>query len=115
MELNAVVDEMDALVSKGAIVEAAERYIAPSGVTTDFDGTVTRSREQMVAKMRGFRDAIARVNEIQRHGVLSGGDVTMSEYTFDFDMKDGSHVLWHEIIRREWRNGLVVAEQYFKA
>jgi len=55
------------------------------------------------------------VNGIHHHHSVSNGDVSMSEYTFDFDMKDGSKILWHEVLRRVWSNGKVVEEQYFKA
>ncbi len=52
-------------------------------------------------------------NEITLHYAVAGDDVSMSEYTFNFDMKDGSNILWHEIIRRVWKDGKVVDEQYF--
>ena len=45
----------------------------------------------------------------------SSGNVSFAEFTFDFDMKDGSKILWHEIIRSVWENGLIVEEQYFKS
>jgi len=28
-------------------------------------------------------------------------------------MKDGSKILWHEILKREWKDGKVVKESYF--
>ena len=114
MNLKTTVEQMDAIVLKGQIVEAVDQYFDANAVTEDFDGTVTRDKAQMLEKMRGFAGAIQKVNQIRLHKRLVDGDVSMSEYTFDFDMKDGSHVLWHEIIRREWRDGLVVKEQYFK-
>jgi hypothetical protein len=114
MDLNAIVGQMDDVVSKGRIVEAVEQYFDANAATRDFDGTLTRGKAQMLDKMRSFAAAIEKVNEIRLHRRLVDGDVSMSEYTFDFDMKDGSHVLWHEIIRREWRDGLVVNEQYFR-
>lgn len=44
-----------------------------------------------------------------------GGNTTMSEFTFDFDMKDGSKIYWHEIIHRSREDGKVTAEQYFNS
>jgi len=70
----------------------------------------------MVAKMEGFLGGIAKVNGITLHHTLVGDGVTASEFTFDFDMKDGSKIYWHEIIRRVWNtDGLVVQEEYFNA
>ena len=45
-----------------------------------------------------------------------GSNMTCVVFTFDFDMKDGSKVFWHEIIRRVWNaDGKVVQEEYFNA
>ena len=68
----------------------------------------------MLAKMRGFAGAIARVNGITLHHVSLNGNVSFAEFTFNFDMKDDSNILWHEILRTVWQNGQVVEEQYFK-
>lgn len=114
MSSKAIVEQMDAVVSQGQIVDAVEQYFDARAVTEDFDGTVTRNKTEMLDKMRRFAGGIRQVNRILLHGQLVNGNVSMSEYTFDFDMKDGSRVLWHEIIRREWKDGLVVKEQYFK-
>jgi hypothetical protein len=44
------------------------------------------------------------------------GNVSASEFTFDFTMKDNSAIYWHEIIRRIWSDkGEVVQEEYFNA
>jgi hypothetical protein len=44
------------------------------------------------------------------------GHVSASEFTFDFDMKDGSKIYWLEIIRRVWNaEGKVIQEEYFNA
>lgn len=113
--LTAIVAAKNAMVLKGQIVEATEKYFAEDVATTDFDGTVTSGKAAMVSKMQGFAGAIAKVKGITLHRVADNGEVSFSEFTFDFDMKDGSKVLWHEILRTVWRNGEVVEEQYFKA
>lgn len=69
----------------------------------------------MLTKMGGFAGAIAKVNSITLHNASLNGDTSFAEFTFDFDMKDGSKILWHEILRTFWQNGQVVEEQYFKA
>ncbi len=116
MNINARVQEIDALVCKGAIVDAVETFFADNAKTEDFSGAVTSTKAEMVEKMTGFTGAIAKVNGITLHSTLVGGNRTASEYTFDFDMADGSSVLWHEIILRTWNDaGMVSAEEYFKA
>jgi hypothetical protein len=56
----------------------------------------------MIAKMQGFVGAMAKVNGITLHNASLNEDVSFAEFTFDFNMKDGSKVLWHEILRTIW-------------
>ncbi len=103
------------MLKKGQIVEATEKYFSNHGKTIDFDGTITQSKSEMLQKMQGFAGAIAKVNEISLHHTAVCGNVSFAEFTFHFDMKDGSTILWHEIIRTVWEDGQIVEEQYFKA
>ena len=114
MQIHHLLSEMDAMVSQGQIVNAVERFFANNAKTQDFDGTITNTKVEMLDKMTGFVGGIKAVNGITLHQAAIEGDVSLSEYTFDFDMKDGSHILWHEIIRRQWKDGKVIDEQYFK-
>lgn len=113
--LNEILSAKNEMVKKGQIVEATEKYFAPHAKTIDFDGTVTNDKSEMVTKMQGFAGAIAKVNGITLHHSSVNGDISFAEFTFDFDMKDGSQILWHEILRTVWQNGQIVEEQYFKA
>lgn len=113
--LNEIFSAKNEMVKKGQIVEATEKYFASNARTFDFDGTVTNGKSEMLAKMQGFASAIAKVNGIQLHHASLSGDVSFAEFLFDFDMKDGSKILWHEILRTVWQNGQIVEEQYFKA
>ena len=107
---------MDAMVSKGAIVDAVKTYFCDAANTSDYNNVTTSGKDQMVQKMEGFVGAIANVNGIKHHHTIVDNNVSASEFTFDFDMKDGSKILWHEIIRREWSSeGKVTAEEYFLA
>ncbi len=116
MNIKEQVKKMDEMVSKGDIVHAVKEYFAEDAVTSDYSKVTTDSKAQMVEKMEGFLGAIAKVNGIKQHHSIVDGDVSASEFTFDFDMKDGSTIYWHEIIRRVWNDqGKVVQEEYFDA
>jgi hypothetical protein len=116
MDIQQQVKQIDALVTKGAMVEAINRFFDANAKTSDFSGVKTQGRAQMVEKMEGFLDAIAAVRGITHHNSLALGNTSTSEFTFDFEMKDGSNILWHEIIKRQWNEaGKIIAETYFKA
>lgn len=116
MNIKDQVTKMDAIVSQGAIVDAVKEFFADDANTSDYGNGGTTGKTEMVAKMEGFAGAIAKVNGIKHHHSIVDGNVSASEFTFDFDMKDNSKIYWHEIIRRVWNaDGKVVQEEYFNA
>ncbi|WP_222982348.1 hypothetical protein [Flagellimonas meishanensis] len=116
MDIRTQATEMDSMVAQGAIVDAVEKYFAQNANTSDYNNVTTAGKAQMVEKMKGFLDAIAKVNGIELHRTLVDGNVSASEFTFDFLMKDDSKVYWHEVIRRIWNDqGQVIHEEYFNA
>lgn len=116
MNIKEQVQKMDALVAQGAIVDAVKEFFAENANTSDYGNGTTTGKAEMVAKMEGFAGAIAKVNGIAHHRSIVDGNESASEFTFDFDMKDGSKIYWHEIIRSIWNdNGQVIHEEYFNA
>lgn len=109
-ELSNAKDEM---VSNGQIIEAAEKYFASNVKTIDFDGSVTEGKQETMKRLNEFVGSIQKVNEITLRRSASYDDASFSEYIFSFEMKDGSRIYWHEIIRALWKNGQIVEEQYF--
>jgi len=117
MNIKEQVQKMDAVVLTGAVVDAVKQFFADGATTSDHgQGGTTTDKAGMVAKMEGFAGAIAAVNGITLHHSIVEDNVSASEFTFDFDMKDGSKIYWHEIIRRIWtEEGKVIQEEYFNA
>ena len=102
------------MVTSGQIIDAAEKYFASNIKTIDFDGTVTEGKQTTMNKLNDFVGSIQKVNEIALRRSVSDDNVSFSEYIFSFEMKDGSKIYWHEIIRSLWEGGQIVEEQYFK-
>lgn len=116
MNIKQQVTKMDAIVSQGAIVDAVKEFFADNANTSDYGDGGTTGKDEMISKMEGFAGAIAKVNGITHHHSIVDGNVSASEFTFDFDMADGSKIYWHEIIRRVWNEeGKVIQEEYFNA
>lgn len=103
------------LMKQGKVVEATEQFFADNAKTYDFTGVATKSRDEMIDKMKAFTSGIKTVNGITHHSSAVKGDISFMEFTFDFDMSDGSTILWHEVIRSNWQDGKIVSEQFFQA
>lgn len=94
----------------------------------DFSGAVNRFFDEKVKvisgkqKMAGkseklsatdrFLGEINKVNQVKLHGQTVSGEATYSLFTFDFSRKGGDKLTWYEIIRRKWKDGKVVEEEY---
>ncbi|WP_436517382.1 hypothetical protein [Ekhidna sp. To15] len=109
-----LVSQMDNMVLRGEIPQAVSKFFSEDAHTKDVDGSETSTREEAVQKLTGFVGSIAQVKEITLLNSSIGEDVSMSEFRFHFSMEDGNEINWHEVIRREWQNGLVVNETYFQ-
>ena len=113
-QLKDLVAEKNEMVTKGQILEAIEKFFAADARTVDFTGRKGNGKEDIIAGQKKTVELIEKVNEISVHGVGVGDDVTFAEFIFDFDMKDGSKIYWHEIIYSIWKNGKIVYEEYYK-
>ena len=107
-------NEKNEMVTNGQIIDAAQKYFASNIKTIDFDGTVTDGKQVTMKKLNDFVGSIKKVDQIALHRSASSANASFSEYIFSFEMKDGSKIYWHEIIRSLWENGEIVEEQYFK-
>jgi len=116
MNIKDQVQRMDNMVSQGDIVNAVKTFFAENATTSDYANLTTNTKNEMVEKMEVFLDTIVNVNGITHHQAIVDSQNSASEFTFDFDMKDGSKIYWHEIIQRQWNEqGQVIKEEYFNA
>ena len=106
--------EKNQMILKGQLAEAREKFYADKVRILDFDGTVVNSKKEFMETREEFLGSIAKVREISLLNTGVGENVTFAEFIFDFEMKDGNSMRWHEIIESKWKDGLVVEEQYFK-
>jgi hypothetical protein len=107
-------NKMNELVTNGQLVDAAQKYYASNIKTIEFDGRITEGKQAAMKKLTDFVDSIQKVNEITLLRSAFDDNASFSEYILDLEMKDGSNIYLHEIVRSLWENGQVVEERYFK-
>lgn len=113
MSIESLLNEKIELMKQGCMAEATEKYFAENATSDDHNGRKTGSRQEMIDKMNSFVGSISKVNEITLHYSAINGDVSFTEWTFDFDHQGGGKTHWHEIVRSVWKDGKIVNEQYF--
>ncbi len=112
--LQTLANAMNEMVSQGQLVEAAEKYYSSNIKTIEFDGRITEGKQSAMKKLTDFVSSIQKVKEITLVWSASDDNASFSEFILDLDMKDGSNIYLHEIVRSLWENGQVIEERYFK-
>jgi ketosteroid isomerase-like protein len=113
MNLNQLVEALDAQIVRGDILGAFDQFFADNCVTLSSANDITRGKAEKRQSLGWFFDGMARTNRIERLQSRVDGDVSYSEFVFDFTDRQGRNHAWHEVIRRRWENGRVVEERYF--
>jgi hypothetical protein len=111
----ALAAEENQMVLDGRFLEAIKKFFVPDCKSIDFDGTVTYTHEDKMKRAVAITDKIKHINNIILHHSSVDGNIAFAEFTFDFEMKDGSSIYWHEVIRTVWKDGKIIEEQYFKS
>lgn len=73
----------------------------------------TVGKKENHKRLEEFLGSLKQFNGATLHSHAIGDGVTMSEWTFDMVGGDGSPIIWNEVIRRRWENGLVAEERYY--
>lgn len=107
-------NDMNEMVSQGLLVDAAGKYYAPNIKTIEFDGRITEGRQAAMKKLTDFTGSIQKVKTISLLRSAFYDNVSFAEFVLDLEMKDGSNIYLHEIVRSIWENDLVTEERYFK-
>ena len=115
MDLQTKVAELDKMIVKGQILEAVEKFFHPDVVTMEGNEGKIEGKNKKLEHLKGFFSTISAVNGITLHSQSVGDNVSMSEFTFDLQQSDGNHILWNEVLRRNWQDGLVINERYYTA
>jgi hypothetical protein len=115
MDLKSKVTELDNMIVKGQILEAVEKFFHPNVTSMEGNEGLIEGKANKLDHLKGFFSTISAVNGITLHNQSVGDNVTMSEFTFDLQQADGNRILWNEVLRRKWQDGLVTDERYYTA
>jgi hypothetical protein len=115
MDLKAKLSALDNMIVNGQILESVEIFFHPNVVTMEGNEGKIEGKPNKIEHLKNFFSTISAVNGITLHSQSVGDGVTMSEFTFDLQQSDGNHILWNEVLRRQWQDGLVINERYYTA
>ena len=114
-DLKTLETKLNALIAKGEMMEAVERYHADNCVYQEGNQSPrTGGKKGQKDYLANFFKTVKAANALTLHTQSVGDGVTMSEWTFDLTTSNGP-ILWNEVHRRCWQNGKVISERYYTA
>ncbi|MBU6340485.1 MAG: DUF4332 domain-containing protein [Bacteroidetes bacterium] len=112
MELKQLLEAVDNQVLAGDIIGAFDQFAADHCITMSTPQDKTSSKAQKMDALRWFFENIESINRIERTATQIIGNVTESEFVFDFTARQGNPMSYQEVIRRVWENGQIIEEHY---
>ncbi|MGF1467369.1 MAG: nuclear transport factor 2 family protein [Sandaracinaceae bacterium] len=113
-QLETLEAQLNGRIQQGDVLGAlAEHYAEDVQMREGSAKDATVGREANHERLSGFLGGLKKFNSATLHSSAVGEGVTMSEWTFDMVGGDGTPIIWNEVIRRQWRDGLVVDERYY--
>lgn len=112
MNISSLVEALDKQILEGNIIGAFADFAADDCVTYSQPNHKTISKAQKLEALNWFFSGVAKTVKIERQGVQVAGNESRSQFTFEFVGKAGEPIAYAEVIRRTWKNGKLVEEQY---
>jgi len=112
-ELAKLEDEMNRLILTGRSEEAIERFYADDAALQENVEPEVVGKRAILARERAFAAKVASAAPPVLHASAVGEDVTLSEWTWELTLEDGTRVLLNEVARRRWRHGQIVHERFY--
>lgn len=103
----------NALTKEGAILDSIDRYYADNCRFIEPDGSSRDSKAAQRVFLEGFFSSLKSFDGATLHNETVGENSSMSEWTFKMTAGDGSPIVWHEVLVREWQNDKIVSEKFY--
>lgn len=105
--------ELNRLIASGKGMEGFEKYYADDVRMQENLAPPTVGKDANRKREIEFFSIVEVFHGATLHAQAVSGDVSFSEWTFDFTTKQGARVKLVEVARRRWRDGKVVDERFY--
>lgn len=112
MELKEVLRKLDETILFADFQSALDTFFSKKIRTIHKDYQV-KGLEAKRAYLEKFFKEVSAVKEITLHKQYLQKPETFSLFTFSFEMHSGNEISWFEVIRRKWKEGKVVEEEFW--
>lgn len=104
---------LNARIQAGDVLGALDEFYCPDVQMQEGCNEPVNGRAQNKQRLEQFLGGLSKFNGATLHSSAVGDGVSLSEWTFDMVGGDGTPIVWNEVIRRQWKDGVVVHERYY--
>lgn len=104
--------ELVALVEKGAILDAFERFYAEDVVMQENTKEPTVGKAANREREQNFVNYVKDVHENRAAAVAIDGDTVFIVWHFEFTGVDGTRLRYEQVAQQEWKDGRIVRERF---
>lgn len=112
-ELRQIDSELNEMTRSGRILDALTQFYDEACTFQEGNEPPRVGRQSQHDHLSRFFSSLKEFKGATLHSQGIGGDVTLTEWTFEMVGSDGP-IVWNEILRREWSDGKVVSEPYYQ-
>ncbi|TWT43667.1 SnoaL-like domain protein [Phycisphaerae bacterium RAS1] len=113
MDAAALEADLNAMILKGAILDAFEKHYAEDVAMQENADPPCRGKAANRAREQAFVDSVAALHAVRLLGGAVTGERAYSEWEMDVTFKNGQRVLMTQCAARRWQNGKVAQERFY--
>lgn len=107
------VQDLQAAIARGAILEAMDEFYADDVVMQDNLEEPCRGKAANVEREKAWLDGVREFTGFEVKAIAASDDATFVESTMDFVTQDGQEVHLEQVSRALWRDGRIVDERFY--
>ena len=114
-DLRTKIDDLNAHILRGEILEAFEKYYAEGCVMQEGAEDPIEGKDANREREKAFVGGLTELRAAELKNVAVGDGVTMTEWHFDYTHSEWGDVKYDQIAVQQWENGKIVHERFYKA
>jgi hypothetical protein len=114
MNLNEALNDLNALVLKGELFEAINKYYADDVIVMEKNDVVTRTRQEALDREGAILEGVEEWLRSEIKSTAVSDQVSMTEWHFEYKHKEYGHKAFDQVTVQHWNDeGKIVSERYY--
>lgn len=113
MNLKDKIEDMNAMILRGELLEAFEKHYHPDVVMVDKNAVLAEGKDANREREKAFLGNVTAFHGAEVKAVAVGDGVTMIEWHFDYEHKEWGHMKYDQVAVQRWQDGQIIHERFY--